>query len=220
MFTLITEVAWSARVTKVLNICVCLFDGIIFLYAGLFKQRQVSSAAIASSATALFLGGFESTATSLSYIAYNLAKYPDAQEKAREEVLEAMSTTGTLDYDITMRKLKYLGQVVDETLRLYPPGLLFVTRQAKEDFEYNGMKFKAGTAFMISQYHLHRNPQFWTNPDEFHPDRFAPENEALLRKAASIVWNWDRLRWVPWKSALTVSSRLLVGDPWIKLYRV
>lgn len=71
-----------------------------------------------------------------------------------------------------MRKLKYLGQVVDETLRLYPPGLLFVTRQAKEDFEYNGIKFKAGTAFMVSQYHLQRHPQFWPNPDEFDPDRW------------------------------------------------
>lgn len=151
---------------------------------GLLKKRQVSSDAIATSAIVLFIGGFETTSTALSYIAYTLAKYPDVQEKAREEVLEALSTSGTLDYDISMRKLKYLGQVVDETLRLYPPGLLFVTRQAKEDFECNGIKFKAGTAFMVSQYHLHRNPQFWTNPDEFHPERFAPENEALLSKTA------------------------------------
>ncbi|XP_049268789.1 lithocholate 6-beta-hydroxylase [Rhipicephalus sanguineus] len=60
----------------------------------------------------------------------------------------------------------------------------FVTRQAKEDFEYNGIKFKAGTAFMVSQYHLQRNPQYWPNPEEFDPERFAPENEALLRKTA------------------------------------
>uniref|UniRef100_A0A131YWR4 Cytochrome P450, family 3, subfamily A n=1 Tax=Rhipicephalus appendiculatus TaxID=34631 RepID=A0A131YWR4_RHIAP len=151
---------------------------------GPFKQRQVSSASIASSSITIFVGGFETTSTSLSYIAYTLAKYPDAQEKAREEVLEAVSTTGTLDYDTTMRKLKFLEQVVNETLRLYPPGLIFMTRQAKEDFEFHGIKFKTGTAFMVSQYHLQRDPQYWINPDEFHPDRFAPENEATLRKTA------------------------------------
>uniref|UniRef100_A0A6M2CI22 Putative cytochrome p450 midgut overexpressed n=1 Tax=Rhipicephalus microplus TaxID=6941 RepID=A0A6M2CI22_RHIMP len=151
---------------------------------GYSKQKQLSPQSIATSATVVFVGGFETTSTSLSYIAFALAKYPHIQEKAREEVLDVLSTSGTLDYDITMKHLKYLGQVVDEALRLYPPGLLFVTRQAKEDFEYNGIKFKAGTAFMVSQYHLQRNPQYWPNPDEFNPERFAPENEALLCKTA------------------------------------
>ncbi|KAL3188655.1 hypothetical protein MRX96_040116 [Rhipicephalus microplus] len=217
---------------------------------GLYKQRQVSSAAIASSAISIFLGGFESTSTSLSYIVFNLAKYPDVQEKARDEVLEALSTSGTLDYDTTMRKLKYLGQVVDETLRLYPPGLLFVTRKAKEDFEYHGVKFKAGTAFMVSQYHLHRNSQCWTDPDEFYPDRFARENEALLRKVAHAPFGigprncvGSRLAMLSLKYTLArmlQKYRLELGPsqmgsmvmdtysfasipargPWIKLYRV
>ncbi|XP_075737961.1 cytochrome P450 3A14 isoform X2 [Rhipicephalus microplus] len=227
-----------------------IMKGPLHMIARLYKQRQVSSAAIASSAISIFLGGFESTSTSLSYIVFNLAKYPDVQEKARDEVLEALSTSGTLDYDTTMRKLKYLGQVVDETLRLYPPGLLFVTRKAKEDFEYHGVKFKAGTAFMVSQYHLHRNSQCWTDPDEFYPDRFARENEALLRKVAHAPFGigprncvGSRLAMLSLKYTLArmlQKYRLELGPsqmgsmvmdtysfasipargPWIKLYRV
>ncbi|XP_075543540.1 cytochrome P450 3A2-like [Dermacentor variabilis] len=62
-------------------------------------------------------------AATWSYIAFALAKYPDIQKRVREEVLEALSQMGTLDYEIVMQKLKYLGYVVNETLRLYPPGL-------------------------------------------------------------------------------------------------
>ncbi|XP_050040168.1 cytochrome P450 3A14-like [Dermacentor andersoni] len=153
---------------------------------GFSPAKKASAHAIATSASVVFIGGFETTSTALCYIAFTLAKYPDIQEKLRGEVLEALSTSGTLDYETVMRKMKYLGHVLDETLRLYSPGLLFVTRQAKEDFEYNGIPFKAGTAFMVSQYHLQRDPQYWPNAEEFDPERFAPENEALLRKTAHV----------------------------------
>ncbi|XP_075545076.1 cytochrome P450 3A14-like isoform X3 [Dermacentor variabilis] len=153
---------------------------------GFSPAKKASAHAIATSASIVFIGGFDTISTSLCYIAFTLAKYPDIQEKLRQEVLEALSTSGTLDYETVMRKMKYLGHVLDETLRLYPPGLLFVTRQAKEDFEYNGITFKAGTAFMVSQYHLQRDPQYWPNAEEFDPERFAPENEALLRKTAHV----------------------------------
>ncbi|KAH6943281.1 hypothetical protein HPB50_018410 [Hyalomma asiaticum] len=70
------------------------------------------------------------------------------------------------------------------TVRPPAPERRFVTRKAREDFEYNGIKFQAGTAFMISQYHLQRDPQYWPNPEEFDPERFSPENSASLRKTA------------------------------------
>ncbi|KAL1445378.1 hypothetical protein MTO96_045055 [Rhipicephalus appendiculatus] len=71
-----------------------------------------------------------------------------------------------------------------ETLRLYPPGLTFVTRQAKEDFAYKGTQFKAGTCFMAPLYQIQRDPRFWPHPLQFNPERFAPENEDQVIKAA------------------------------------
>lgn len=91
-----------------------------------------------------------------------------------------------MDYESVMKKLKYLEKVVDESLRLYPPGLTFVTRQAKEDFEYNGIKFKAGTSFMAAQYQILTDPRYFSNPLEFNPDRFSPGNETSFTKAAHI----------------------------------
>lgn len=150
---------------------------------GFFKSRTLTNDEITTTSTSVVLGGFESISTALGYIIFNLAKHQDVQQKVRDEVMEAIAHSGALDYE-TIKKLNYTGQVVSETLRLYPPGLLFVTRQAKEDFDFHGINFRAGTCFMVSTYHLHRDPRFWSSPEVFDPDRFSQENEPSLKKLA------------------------------------
>ncbi|KAH7967856.1 hypothetical protein HPB52_003267 [Rhipicephalus sanguineus] len=98
--------------------------------------------------------------------------------------LRKNNPSGELDYETVMKKLKYTGQVVDETMRLYPPGLSFVTRQAKEEYIYNGTRFKAGTCFMVPQYYVQRDPRYWPDPLEFKPERFSPDNEGTFKKTA------------------------------------
>nr|XP_054929670.1 cytochrome P450 3A14-like [Dermacentor andersoni] len=151
---------------------------------GSARKRALTTEEIITNAAAIFIAGFESTAAILSYIAYCLAKHPDVQEKLRREVVDAVGTDGSLDYETIMKKLKYLEHVVDETLRLYPTSLSGVNRQAKEDFEYNGIKYKAGTNVMAALYQIHRDPRYFSNPLEFNPDRFSPGNEASFTKAA------------------------------------
>ncbi|XP_075545077.1 cytochrome P450 3A14-like [Dermacentor variabilis] len=151
---------------------------------GVPKTRALTTEEVITSAATLFIAGYETIVTSLSYLTFTLAKYPDIQEKARQEIEDVISQGGKLDYDTVMKKLNYLEQVMNETMRLYPPGLTFVTRQAKEDFEYKGLKFKAGTCFMVPQLQIQRDPRFWSDPLKFNPDRFAPENEAELKKMA------------------------------------
>lgn len=148
--------------------------------------RPLTTEEVVVNAATLFVAGFETMATSLSYITFVLAKYPDIQEKIRKEVSDVVSAWGSLDYESVMKKLKYLGQVIDETLRRYPPALTSITRKAREDFVYNGKKFKAGTCFMISQYLLHMDPRFWPCPEELDPERFSPENSSALNKCAHV----------------------------------
>ncbi|KAK8774970.1 hypothetical protein V5799_010496 [Amblyomma americanum] len=75
-------------------------------------------------------------------------------------------------------------EVITSAATLFIAG--FVTRQAKEDFEYKGLKFEAGTCFMVPQFQIQRDPRYWPNPLEFNPDRFAPENEASIKKMAFV----------------------------------
>nr|XP_037280430.1 thromboxane-A synthase-like [Rhipicephalus microplus] len=151
---------------------------------------------------------YETIASSLSYLTFVLAKYPDVQEKVRQEVVDTISEQRTsvrafskqsfcsIDRSFNLVKrvnwtsrllqedLVYLEQVIKETVRLYPPGLTFVTRQAKEDFTYRGTQFKAATCFMVPLYQIHRDPRFWPDPLQFNPERFGAENEAHLIKVA------------------------------------
>ncbi|KAL1443610.1 hypothetical protein MTO96_045929, partial [Rhipicephalus appendiculatus] len=153
---------------------------------GSVRSRALTTDEIINAASVLFIAGFETTATALSYIFFALAKHPDVQEKLRQEVIDAVGTNGSLDYETVMKKLKYLEKVVDEGLRLYPPGLSFVTRQAKENFVYNGIKFRAGTNFMAAQYQILTDSRYFSNPMEFNPDRYSPGNDASFTKAAHI----------------------------------
>ncbi|XP_049524215.1 lithocholate 6-beta-hydroxylase isoform X3 [Dermacentor silvarum] len=126
--------------------------------------------------TMTLLAGFETTSTALTYVSYVLAKYQDIQEKVRAEVASAVEEYGELNYDSVMLRMKYLRRVVDETLRIYPPGTVFTTRRALNDFDYNGIKFKAGTSFMAPTLQIHMDLRYWPEPHRFDPDRFLPEN--------------------------------------------
>lgn len=153
---------------------------------GRMKTRPLTTLEVTNCATTIFVAGNETIASALSYVTFVLAKYPDVQDKVRQEVIDTFSDQDKLDFETLMKKLNYLDQVVSETFRLFPPGLTFVTRQAKEDFAYKGTLFKAGTCFMVPLYQIQRDPRFWPDPLQFNPDRFAPENEAQLVKAAHI----------------------------------
>ncbi|EEC01860.1 cytochrome P450, putative [Ixodes scapularis] len=148
------------------------------------KTRTLSSEEVIINTTVLFTAGFETTATTLCYLMFVLGKYPDVQEKVREEVKRAVDDSGPLDYETVTQKLKYLGQVINETMRIWPAGLTFTTRQAKEDFEYQGIKYKAGTCIMSPTLQIQRDERFFPDPMKFDPDRFSEENEDSFPKIA------------------------------------
>ncbi|XP_050040133.1 cytochrome P450 3A14-like [Dermacentor andersoni] len=149
-----------------------------------FKRRALTTDEVLVSACALFVAGYDTTSTSLSYITFLLAKHPDVQDRVRKEANDALPNNEDLDYETITRKLPYLNQVINEALRLYPPVLTFVTRKAIEDFEYNGVRYKAGTCFMSPTLQIHRDARYWPDPLTFNPDRFSPENEGSFRKVA------------------------------------
>ena len=123
----------------------------------------------------LFLAGHETTATALSWAFYLLATHPEAERRLRGELDEVLGTdsgrrTPTLE---DLPRLAYTKMVVDETLRLYPPAWI-TNRQALADDEILGHRIPASAFVMLSPYVLHRHPDYWTDPDAFDPERFAP----------------------------------------------
>ena len=118
----------------------------------------------------LFIAGHEPTTQALSWALYLLAQHPEVMKKLREEVNEVIPDA-KVTFD-RLTQLTYMEQVLEETLRLYPP-VWATNRIAKEDDEFKGIKIKKGTTCAAYIYGLHHDPNVWENPTSFHPERFA-----------------------------------------------
>lgn len=69
-----------------------------------------------------------------------------------------------------IKQMEYLDMVVNESLRLYPPGSR-LERICKKTVELNGVTIPKGMVVMIPAYVLHRDPEYWPEPEEFRPER-------------------------------------------------
>uniref|UniRef100_A0A6M2CHS3 Putative cytochrome p450 midgut overexpressed n=1 Tax=Rhipicephalus microplus TaxID=6941 RepID=A0A6M2CHS3_RHIMP len=141
---------------------------------------------LASNCMVVFLGGYDTTRLVLTNWFYLMGKYPDIQEKMRQEVLAAFAKEGDHLSLLTLNLLRYSNQVISETMRLYPPIITFTTRCAEEDYRCGKYLIKKGTSVMVPTYQLHHDPQYWIEPDKFDPERFSPENKRSVNPTAYI----------------------------------
>jgi cytochrome P450 len=68
-------------------------------------------------------------------------------------------------------KLSYTRAVVNEALRLYPPGFT-IARLAKRPDQLGEVAIPRGTLVLIAPWVLHRHVRLWEDPDAFIPSRF------------------------------------------------
>ncbi|HJS29828.1 MAG TPA: cytochrome P450 [Anaerolineales bacterium] len=129
----------------------------------------------------IFFAGHETTASTLSWTGYLLAQHPEAVVLLQEEVARTVGdrTPAFNDYP----SLNYTRQVIDESLRIYPPAWMFARTAIMED-EVSGYHIPAGAMIMLSPYATHRHPKYWQGPERFDPDRFRPEASATRHKMA------------------------------------
>ncbi|HSY96382.1 MAG TPA: cytochrome P450, partial [Steroidobacteraceae bacterium] len=118
----------------------------------------------------LIVAGHETTAAALTWTWYLVSIHPDAAERLQEEA-DRTSPDLTLGLDAA-ESLQFTHQVLQEALRLYPPGWL-LTRRTLEADELGGYPIAPRTDVFISPYMLHRHPAFWSEAEEFRPERFA-----------------------------------------------
>ncbi|BAZ16029.1 cytochrome P450 [Calothrix sp. NIES-4071] len=120
----------------------------------------------------LLVAGHETVSSALSWTWYILGQHLDISANLQNE-LQAVLNGSSLTYD-KLSQLQYTRRIIDETLRLYPPAF-GVPRVALEDDEVKGYFIPKGSIINMSQYIIHRHPEFWDNPEKFDPDHFLPE---------------------------------------------
>jgi cytochrome P450 len=123
----------------------------------------------------LIVAGHETTASGLNWTWYLLSQHPQVEARLHAEIDAAADLPAPTLTEV--EALGYTRQVIDEALRLYPPGWLLSRRTIDADV-LGGYPVPAGTNVLLPLYLLHRHPHFWKNPEAFDPGRFAPEHEA------------------------------------------
>ena len=123
----------------------------------------------------LVVAGHETTASGLNWTWYLISQNPRVEARLHAEI-DASPVLSAPGLD-QMEALPYTRQVIDEALRLYPPGWL-LSRRAIEADVLSGYDIPAGSDVLLPLYLLHRHPRYWQDPDVFWPERFAPEHEA------------------------------------------
>jgi len=129
----------------------------------------------------LFLAGYETTANLLAWTWWLLATHPHIEKTLHEE-LDALlgGRAPTMD---DLPRLVYAGQVITESLRLYPPAW-GMARLAIEAHEIAGYPVPAGTGLAIAQWITQRDPRWFEAPEEFLPERWAGDLQKRLPRFA------------------------------------
>ncbi len=124
----------------------------------------------------MLIAGHDTSTALLSWTLYLLGKHPDSLHQVQAEldaVLGSQAPTAE-----TVIELRYLEQVIEESLRLYPP-IHLGSRVAAEDLDFQGHTIPSGTRVMYSIYLTHRMKQYWDEAARFNPERFSAEGNRL-----------------------------------------
>jgi enediyne biosynthesis protein E7 len=134
----------------------------------------------------LIVAGHETTAAALTWTWHLISQHRDTAAQLEAEA-DAVTIGTPLGLDAA-ESLAFTHQVLQEALRLYPPGWLF-TRRTLEADELGGFAIGPRTDVFISPYLLHRHPEFWSEPEEFRPERFAGADAEERHKFAYIPFS-------------------------------
>ncbi|XP_070169048.1 cytochrome P450 4C1-like isoform X1 [Polyergus mexicanus] len=119
--------------------------------------------------------GHDTTAVAITWTLFLLGNNLEHQEKVHEELEEVFKDSKTPASVKELSKLKYLERIIKETLRLFP-SVPLITRKLAEDIKIADYTLPKDATIMLAISLTHINPEVWSNPNKFDPDRFLPDN--------------------------------------------
>ena len=119
----------------------------------------------------IFIGGHETTANSLAFAVYEILSNPHVEAKLLNEIHEVLGEREEVQFN-DLSKLKYIGQVLEENLRIHPIAPA-PTRSLLKEIMVGGYQIPKGTGVASSSLLFAMNPEIWPNPEVFDPERFA-----------------------------------------------
>ncbi len=136
--------------------------------------RGLSEKEVRDEAVTLMNAGHDTTAAALSWAWYLLATHPAQQQALIDELRQVVGDRPVEPADVP--RLVHLDHAIKETLRLYPSAWILFVRRATQHVALGQYTIPKGSWVYVSPYAMHRMPQYFTEPDQFRPERFAAPN--------------------------------------------
>ncbi|KAH0971975.1 hypothetical protein GBA52_024131 [Prunus armeniaca] len=155
-----------------------LMDILLEIYRDPTSEVKLSRNDIKSFLLDIFMAGTDTSSAAMQWTMGELLSHPQAYKKLREEI-DIVVGVKRLVRESDIPNLPYLGAVIKETLRLHPSGP-FIIRECGEDCKVYGSIVKAKARILINAYAIMRDPDLWTDPDEFIPERFLDSSEEKI----------------------------------------
>jgi cytochrome P450 len=133
--------------------------------------------------------GTETTALTLAWCFYLLHLHPEVADRIRAEG-EAAYGDAVPDWN-TVNGMAYTRNVINETMRLYPPIWSFIRVALAED-ELAGHKIQPGDKIVLCAYVVHHSEKHWPDPETFDPSRFEPQHVAKRHPLAHLPFSYGK----------------------------
>ena len=160
-----------------------------------------------------FLGaGYDTIATTLTWIAYYLALYPDVQNKLQEEIDQHFPLEcENVNYE-TVQEATYLDMVFSEVSRLAYVGQISVQRTCTQTTQVGDVTIPKGAQVAINLQAIHNDPDLWgPEPvEQLVPGRFLPERKAARHSMAYLPFGGGPRKCIGMRFAVMVTKMTLI----------
>jgi cytochrome P450 len=130
----------------------------------------------------VMMTGHETTAISLVWTLMLIAKHPEVEQRLSQE-MSAVIGKDVPKFDHLCR-MPYLRDVIRESMRLYPTGWM-VGRRAVREQHLGGVRIPIDTMVLMSQWFMHRDERWFSDPLTFDPDRWS---DGLMQRLPKFVY--------------------------------
>lgn len=144
-------------------------------------------------------------------MAHELALSQEIQQKLYTEVRSVHDNLGdnTITYEV-LQSMKYMDQVVSETLRRWPVAAAMERSISKpyivEDGSKNKIPLQAGNGIWVPIIAIHLDEKYYPNPYKFDPERFSDENKGNIKSGTFIPFGIG-----PRNCIVSISNSEIVG---------
>ncbi|CAD6227307.1 GSCOCT00006096001.2-RA-CDS [Cotesia congregata] len=153
------------------------------------KKPELSIQKMTAQAFIFFFAGFDTTSKLMCFDAHEIATNPEVQARLQDEIDQVLEYYGEPTYE-AINNMQFLDAVITEALRMYP-AMIIADRLCTKGFELppaapraKPYLLKPGSLVMLSTWAIHRDLEYFPEPDTFDPDRFLEDRRKTVNSVA------------------------------------